>query len=461
MPAIPFGVQAYQHASLPISAQQMVNSYLEPGPPAGKAPASVVCCFGIKDYLRVGTGPMRGGIIVNKTFYIVSGTQLYSVSDTGVITTLGSIPGIGPVFMDGDGSHVMVTVNGPSYLWDGAVTAPIGASAFPGYEWVAFLDGYMIGGPGDGRVYVNHTAFDPTNWNALDFASAEAAPDDVVVGTTNHREIFLFGRESTEVWYNSGDPAFPLTRTTSGYMEVGCTSKYGPQNADNTIYFPAHDGTVRRVEGYTPVRVSTTAMEQAIAKYASQECVGSTWIENGHAMYAITYAEATWVLDISTKLWHQRKSYGIPNWRAAFTIRGNNITLVGDRTSNRLGILDAATFAEWGDHLVSSVTSPAILHPIDQEILPHAYLELVFEQGVGLVSGQGSDPKVMVQVSDDDGRTWGNEIWRSLGKMGQYKCSTRINRLGSTYRDQGRVYRYSISDAVRRTLVQAFTDSAA
>ena len=459
MPAVPFGLQSYQHASLPVSAQQMVNSYLEPAPPGSKTPYVVVCCFGIKDYLRFGTGPMRGGIVVNKTFYVVSGTQLYSVSDIGLVTALGTIPGGGPVFMDGDGSHVMVTVNGPAYLWDGAVTSQISDPDFPGYEWVAFLDGYMIGGPGDGRVYVNHTAFDPSNWNALDFASAEAAPDDVVVGITNHREVFLFGRDSTEVWYDSGDPAFPLTRTASGYMEVGCTSKYGPQNVDNTIYFPAHDGTVRRVEGYTPVRVSTTAMEQAIAKYASQECVGNAWIENGHAMYSLTYAEATWVLDISTKFWHERKSYGIQNWRAAFTIRGNNLTLVGDRTSNRLGILDADTFTEWGDPLVSKVTSPTIPHPDNLPTLPHAYLELVFEQGVGLNDGQGSDPQVMVQYSDDDGRTWGNEIWRSLGKIGQRRRSTRINRLGTTERNQGRCYTYSISDAVRRTLVQAFTDS--
>jgi hypothetical protein len=456
-----FGTQSYQHASLPISAQQMVNAYLEAAPPASKTPAAVVSCFGIEDYLTIGTGPMRGGILVNQTFYVVSGTSLYSISSIGTVRLLGSVSGVGPVFMDGDGSHVMVTANGPAYLWDGAVTAQISDPDFPGYEWVAFLDGYMIGGPGDGRVYVNHTPFDPSNWDALDFASAEAAPDDVVVGVTNHRELFLFGRESTEVWYNSGDPAFPLTRTASGYMEVGCTSKYGPKNADNTIYFPANDGTVRRVEGYTPIRVSTTAMEQAIAKYASQEAVGQSWIENGHAMYSLTYAEATWVLDISTKLWHQRKSDGIPNWRAAFTIRGNNKTLVGDRLSNRLGALSAEVFQEWGTDLISSVTSPAVPHPEGLDTLQHAYLELVFDQGVGAISGQGVDPKVMVQFSDDDGRTWSNEIWCSLGVRGDFKRSARINRLGQTFQGQGRVYKYSVSDPVRRTLVQAFTSSAA
>ena len=455
MPQIPFGTSSYQHASLPLSAQRMVNSYLEPAPPAAKTAAAVVACFGIKDFLSFGTGPMRGAEIVNNLGYVVSGTQLYSVTAGGLVTPLGSIPGAGPIFIDGDGSHVMVTVNGPSYLWDGAVTAQITDPDFPGYEWVAFLDGYMVGGPGDGRVYVNHTAFDPSGWDALDFASAEAAPDDVVVGIVDHRELFLFGRQTTEVWYNSGDPAFPLSRTSSGFMEIGTTSKYGPAKIDNSIFFPATDGTVRRVNGYTPVRISQTAMEQAIAKYAAQECVGSTWIENGHSMYGLTYNEATWVYDVSTQLWHERQSYGYSNWRAAFVLRGNNTTYVGDRTSNKLGILDAGTFTEWGDTLVSQVAAPAIAQ--DNLLIPHASLELVFEQGVG-TTGQGEDPRVMLDWSDDGGRTWSNEIWRQLGKAGDFRRAALFNRLGQS---RDRVYRYKVSDPVRRTLIQAILKNAA
>jgi hypothetical protein len=460
MPQIPFGTNSYRHASLPLSAQRMVNAYLEAAPPAAKTAAAVLCCFGIKDYLRIGSGPLRGGLKVNRTIYIVSGTQLFSIAN-GIVKSLGTVGGDGPVFMDSDGSQVLITANGPSYLWDGANVAPMADPDFPGAQWTTFLDGYAIVGPGDGRVFVNHTPFDFSAWDPLDFASAEAAPDDVVVGIVDHRELFLFGRDTAEVWYDSGATDFPLTRTASGFMEIGCTSKYGPQKIDNSIFFPASDGTIRRVNGYTPVRVSTTAIEQAIAKYSSQECVGNVWIESGHSMYGLTFAEGTFVYDISTQLWHERQSYGLSNWRAAFVLRGENVTLVGDRTSNRLGILDAETFKEWDTTLVSSVTSPPVPHPEDQETLQHAYLELVFEQGVGIPSGQGADPTVMVQASDDDGRTWGNELWRSLGKGGDFRRSARINRLGQTTRDQGRVYRYQISDPVRRTLIQAFTDSAA
>jgi hypothetical protein len=460
MPAIAFGVQSYQHESLPLSAQRSINGYLEAAPQASKTPAAVVCAFGIKPYLTVGTGPLRGGLLVNRVIYIVSGAMLHSIAD-GVVSSLGAIPGSGRVLMASDGSHLMIVSDAASYIWNGVTLTQITDGNFPGYKWMTYLDGYFIGGPGDRTFYINHTAFDPTVWNALDFASAESTPGDIITGITDHREIFLFKRDAVEVWYNSGSADFPLSRTASGYMEIGCTSTFGVVKADNSVFFPATDGTIRRVNGYTPVRISTTAIEQAIRKYASQECIAHTWIENGHTMMAFTYIENTFVFDASTQLWHERQSYGMKNWRAAFVLRGDNITLVGDATSNRLGILDDQTFMEWEQPLVSSVVSPSITHPPDQMTLQHAYLELIFEQGVGLNSGQGSNPKVMVQYSDNDGRTWGNEIWRSLGKRGDFLAAALINRLGQTSRNQGRVYKYSLSDPVRRTLVQAFTNNVA
>lgn len=459
MPQLPFGLESYQHASLPLSAQRMINAYLEPAPPAAKTAAAVVSAFGIKPYLTIGTGPLRGGLLVNQIVYVVSGSTLYSVQN-GIITSLGPIPGLGRVFMASDGSHLMVVAGKVGYIWNGATLNQITDSNFPGYQWMTYLDGYFIGGPGDRTFYINHTAFDPTVWNALDFASAESTPSDIVTSITDHREVFLFKRDAAEVWYNSGSADFPLTRTASGYMEIGCASRFGVAKADNSVFFAATDGTIRRVNGYTPVRISTTAIEQAIAKYANQECIAHTWIENGHTMVAFTYVENTFVFDASTQLWHERQSYGLKNWRAAFVLRGENVTLVGDSTSNRLGMLDDQTFMEWDKPLVSSVISPPVPHPPDRETLQHAYLELIFEQGVGLNTGQGSDPKVMVQFSNNDGRTWSNEIWRPIGKIGDFDAAALISRLGQTTRRQGRVYKYTYSDPTRRTLIQALTDSA-
>jgi hypothetical protein len=447
MPQIQFGVQAYQHESLPLSSQNMRNCYLEPAPPAAKTAAAVVCAFGVKTHVTVGAGPLRGVLFVNQTAYVVSGTDLYSIKNGVVSTSLGSVPGSGRVIMASDGSHVVIAVNGPTYVYDGATVTQITDENFPGYVWMTYLDGYFIGGPGDGKFYINHTAFDPTGWNALDFATTESGPDDIVGSVVDHREAFFGGRQKFEVWYNSGDADFPLSRTASGYMEIGLVSKFGITKADNSVFFAASDGTLRRVNGYTPARISTTAIEQAIAKYASQDCIAFSWIENGHTMVAFSYVESTFVYDVSTQLWHERQSYGRKNWVVGHVARGENVTLAADSRSNRIGILSADVFTEWDQPMVSSVVSPTTPD------VPHSSLELEFESGVG-TTGQGADPQVMLQFSEDGGRTWSNEIRRPLGQRGDFKRKSLFNRLGKP-RLGNRVYRASISDPVRRTLIQA------
>lgn len=457
MPQLEFGQGAYQHSSLVVSAQRLINSYVEAAPPNSISQAVVVPTFGMKAFSTLGNfGNCLAGIVVNDVIYAVCDQNLYRVDAvTGSSMLLGSVPNNGEVTMAGDGKNVMVTCNGPSYIYDGAATTLITDPSFPGAKWVVFLDGFMVVGPGDGTVHVNQTPYVPAVWNALDFASAEADPDDIVAGIVDHRELFLFGRESTEVWYDSGQGDFPLTRTASGFMEVGCPSRFGPAKIDNTVYFPAHDGTVRRVDGYTPVRISTHVVEQAIARYANQEARGMAWVENGHSFFALVYDEGTWVFDIATQTWHERQTYGQKNWRAQFMLRAKNNTFVGDRLTNRLGMLDANTFTEFGDTMVASCTAPEVF--AGNVPFQHARLELLYETGVGVIAGQGSDPKVMLQWSGDSGRTWSNEHWRSLGKIGHYKERAAWNRLGSPIR---RVYRASISDPVRRVLVMALLNGA-
>lgn len=87
----------------------------------------------------------------------------------------------------------------------------------------------------------------------------------------------------------------------------------------------------------------------------------------------------------------------------------------------------------------------------------HQRLELVFEQGVGIPQGQGSDPQVMLDWSDDGGRSWSAQRFRSMGKIGEYRRRTVWNQLGQA---RDRVYRYQVSDPVRRTLILATTEAA-
>lgn len=446
---IRFGVQSAAHRSRPASAQRMVNCYLETAPPAAKSPVDVVPSYGIESFTTVGTGPLRGGTVVNGVPYVVSGTSLYSIASSGVATRLGSIPGIGDVTMMGDGQNVVVVAEPAGYVYNGNVVGQI-TSNFPGASWIGYLDGYAVAiEPNSGRVWVAGPLA-PSVWNALDFATAEGAPDDVLWAVIDHRELFLFGRESTEVWYNSGNADYPLERTASGFIEQGIMSAGAADKIDNSVYFLGNDGIAYRLDGYTPLRISHHPFEQAVESYSDKACKVMAWVEGGHKFVAFRFAKGCWLYDASTQLWHERGSLGRETWRGKFVLHAFKSFLVADSESNKLGKLTPDAFTEFGEVMRSECTSAAISD--QNQMIEHAMLELCFETGVGVPTGQGSDPQVMLQFSDDGGRKWSSEKWRSLGRIGEYKTRVRFARLGSS---RDRVYRYAITDPVRRTLTQA------
>lgn len=446
---IRFGTGSYQHRSLPLSAQRMVNCYLEVAPPGAKSPVAVISSYGIEEWATVGDGPIRGGIVINRVPYVVSENQLFRLESGGTATLLGEIPGVGPVTIAGDGTNVAVAANGWLYLYNGSTVSPIGDPDFPGAAWVGFLDGYIpIIEPDTGRLWINETAYVPTNWNALDFVTAEGAPDDLVWGVIDHRELYAFGRETIEVFYNSGDADSPLRRTDSGFLETGIMNAGAAAKTDNGIGFLGNDGLVYMLRGYQLERISSFAVEQAIEDYEEKSCIAMAFTEGGHKMLAFHFVTATWVHDLSTQLWHERQSTGHSRWRPQVAIQAFNRTLVGDYSSGRIGVLDPGTFSEWDEVLRGSCTAPSIAEENRQ--IFHGLLELQFEQGVGTTTV--TDPQVMLDWSDDGGRTWSSEHWRSLGAMGAFKSRAVWRRMG---RARDRVYRYAITDRVRRTLIQA------
>lgn len=451
---IPFGTESYAHRSRPVASQRMVNCYLEPSRNEGFA--AVTESHGVDAFASPGNGMIRGGYVVNDIPYVVCGQVLYRVNRDGTSTELGTVPGLGLVDIAGDETNLMIVTNPDAYYWNGSEVAQVISAGYPGAEWVEYLDGYFIvGKPNSQQFYVSGNR-DPNSWDALDFASAEKSPDNLVGAIVDHAELILFGRDSGEVWYNSGNADFPLDRASSGQFEVGMLSRFGAAKKDNSVFFPGSDGVVYRLNGYSPQRISTHAVEQAIERSADKNFRGFTWTEGGHAFYALRSETFCFVYDISTNLWHERESYAYPTWRVMGILRAYDSWLALDSREAKVGKLHENTFTEWGDVLRASATSPAISAE-NREVF-HVRLELVFETGVGTLSGQGEAPMVMLRWSDDSGRTWSNEKWLSLGALGSYQTRCIKYLLGKS---RNRIYEYSVSDPVRRTLVMATLETDA
>ena len=247
---------------------------------------------------------------------------------------------------------------------------------------------------------------------------------------------------STEFWWNQGNADFPFSRIPNGRIETGIMSRWAAGKIGNLVAFMGHDGIAYQLNGYQPVRISTHAMEQAVDGY-TKECRVLTWHEAGHAMIAYCFPEGCWVYDLATQLWHQRRTYGSSTWNIDFVLRAYERYVTIGKNNTAIGQLTPDVFTEYGDIMRTQCTSAAVYDR--NNFVTHDRVELLFETG-----DSGGD--VMLRYSDDGGRTWSNEVWRSLGEMGDYDSRVIYSDLGGA---RDRVYEYSISAETRRTFMQA------
>jgi hypothetical protein len=235
------------------------------------------------------------------------------------------------------------------------------------------------------------------------------------------------------------------------------------RHSDNSVFFLGNDKVVWRLNGYSPVRVSTHAIEYAINQYSTvEDCVMWTQKEEGHVFIWCQFptGNETWVYDVASNMWH-RRAYRDPLTGALGRHRANcyvffdNRHLVGDYLNGKVYELDLDTYDDAGDPLPAIRVCQHLSSSNSRSDLTHRYLTIDLETGVGLPSGQGSDPQIMLKWSDDEGHTYGNEIWRSMGATGEYRTRVKWNRLGSVRYPDSRVYWAEITDPVKRVILGA------
>jgi hypothetical protein len=221
---------------------------------------------------------------------------------------------------------------------------------FPGAVTVGYLDGYFVfNEPDSQRIWVTEL-LDGTSIDPLEFASAEGSPDNVVSILIDHKEVWVFGTNSIEVWYNSGALDYPLSPIQGAFNEVGCVAPYSVAKLDNGIFWLGADargqGIVYRANGYQAIRISTHAVEWHIQRYGNlSDALAYTYQQDGHAFYVLIFPEAntTWVFDVATGLWHERAGWvngSFTRHRSNCQMSFNNEIVVGDFQNGNIYALD-------------------------------------------------------------------------------------------------------------------------
>ena len=486
---------AYVARSVNAADNRMVNLFPEIVPEGGKEPAFLQRAPGLTRLATLGTGPIRGMWTFGDYGYVVSGATLFQVDNNWNAVAKGTIAGTGPVSMADNGIQLFVAANPQGYIYNSQtnVFQQIIDPDFPGAGTVGYLDGYFVfNEPNSQKIWVTQL-LDGTSVDPLDFASAEGNPDNVVAIFVDHREVWVYGTNSAEVWYNAGQLDFPLARIQGAYNELGCAAPYSIAKMDNQIYWLGRDargqGMVFRAAGYMGQRISTHAIEWQMQEYSDlSDAVGYTYQQDGHSFYVLNFptANTTWVFDVATGAWHERASFQNGDFnrhRGNSQMFFNATNVVGDYQNGKIYKYDLEAYADDGQPqkwLRSWRALPpgannltrTIQHAMQLDcetgvglsglVTPETiYLQtedgeyLVTEDGDYLISDdlapatQGADPQVMLRWSDDGAHTWSNEHWKSMGRIGRFGFRTIWRRLGATMKIRDRVYEVSGTDPVR------------
>lgn len=447
---IPLTGGAYTARSLIANAQRCVNLFPEINPESEQAPVPVTHYLtpGLVTRVTPTAGVVRGVYATSKgALYVVIGSSVYFISSTYTATFMGSIAaGSDPVSMSDNGGIVVLVDGGVATGWwwtnGGVVLNPIVDPNFLGGNNVQFLDGYFIFALSFTQVFYLSPAYwdgvaplDPTQ-----IASKTGGADPIMSLEVIHRELWLIGSLTTEVWYNSGAADFPFERQPGVFIEHGSLAINSSASADVAIFWLGNDRQGRCVvfmaREYQARRISTHAIEDVFQTYSSvSDAIGFTYQQDGHTFFFLTFptADKTWVYDLATEEWHERTwtdpATGIEHRHRANTCASAyNRIIVGDWQNGRLYSFELDTYSDAGDPIVRRRGFPHFVKN-GKRI---SYASFIADMEVGTVQAIVGTPVVNLRWSDTRGATWGNAISMDMrfGQTDQYYRSLLVRRMG-------------------------------
>jgi hypothetical protein len=402
-----------------------------------------------------GAGPVRATFISDSGVLDVAGTALTWVSgdlfNVGMVAHtiyLGATPYTVASYTDS--THITLTASAGAGTGVAYYTANDNIDATTG----AFLDGYFIIQKPASKQFNISANNNGLSWNPIDFAIKEAYPDNIGALLTSHEDLWVFGEETTQVYRNTGAAAFPLETDPGAMIHQGISAPYSAIRFNNGVAWLGGDSRGAPVAwaavGYTPTRVSTHAVEAAWQAYSSvSDAVSYAYEDQGHQFWVISFPTggATWAYDATTKLWHERaywtgSAFARQRQQNHAYVFGKH--LVGDYATGVVYQMSSSTFTDNGTTIRRVRTAPHISDGDDW--LFHSRLRLDIEN-TGAVNPS-------LDWSVDGGNTYNTPRTTTSQAAGAF-ARYDFRRLG---RSRDRVYRVTITAAVKVAIVDAFLD---
>lgn len=444
----------------PDAGPRHFNCFVEPVV-EGKSPAPLVADDGFDLWTALpGGGACRGMIEMSSAIYVLGGNTLFKVDSTPTVTVIGTITGTSNVSMahnDASTPELVIVADGNKYQVASDTLTTISDADLPSAVSATYLNSRIIYGISDGRFFWSDID-DADAIDALNFVTAEGNPDSLLAVVAHRQELWVFGSESIEIWTNTTDSTAPFQRNRAAIIPRGCIGRDTIAQLDTWIFWVGDDGVVYGGEGYAGTRLSHYGVEEDIRATSDKSTIeGLAYHYAGNAWYILSGPTWTWAFNRSTGKWHEKFSFLSTRWMASKAVEFNNSVIFGDNTVGSLYEISRTTYDEAGKALIFRArTAPMLAYP-NRMTVSRLYLDFVTGIGLNSTTAALQEPKVGLRWSDDGGRSWSNQLYRSLGKIGEYTKRVEFAGLGLTGHT-GRIWEVEASSAVIRSLMNAAVD---
>jgi hypothetical protein len=451
---------AYQSSSYMAGNERLVNFYVEKNEtPNANTPYCLLPTPGFETVVTVPEGPIRGDLTVGDRAFFVAGFNFYELNDDDTATVRGVLASdANPATLSWNGpngNQLFITSGDVGYCYD-LGTDTLTTVLVSGATMGAFLDGFFLSLDATTATLQISDLLDGLIWDPTQAVQRTAGADPWIAMTVVHREIWLMGSQTSEVWSDVGAFPFPFAPIPGAFLEQGIVASFSAvRDVSPLLWLSANaQGAllVLMANGYAGQRISTHAIERAFQSYARVDDAESFgYQEQGHQFYLLTFptASKTWCYDVTEGAWHER-----PYWNTATSTEealrvGTHMFhggrhLVGDRAIGRIYRMSIDLFTDVDGAALRRVRQPPRVDT-GQTRATCSEIQLIMDVGIGLLSGQGDDPQVMLKTSRDGGRTWGPERWESAGPIGAYDTRVFWSQNGQA---RNRVDQFVFSDPV-------------
>lgn len=466
--------------------ERTVNLYPEKSESQGAASrAALYPTPGVTQISAAASGPGRGHLYIGGREFAVFNTSFSEIDVFGTITNRGTVEsGANPATLsyNGDGGgEILVTSGNRAYIFDLATNAFTEIAALFGKAHRgAQLDGYFIVLDAAASKFYISDLLDGLTWQTgLKFAQRSQAPDPWKAMEVVGRYIWLVGEQTSEVWYDSGSFPFPFAPHPSGLIQYGISAAFSLRSAEGTLCWlgcsSAGDRYVLKASGFNAEKISTAALENAFRAYNSVvDAQADIYSDRGHLFYLLHFPieNATWAYDLNTGIWCERGTW-VPalnryvTWRPRWHAQAFGEHRILDASTGSLYRMSSDIGTDVDGLAIRRLRRAPVLATgqdagAQAELIPnqrlfHASYELAMETGLGNAVAPGDDPRVMLRYSNDGGRTFGSELWRSAGKAGDYMRLVIWNRMGQA---RQRVVEISFTDVTPFRLTAFYVNLA-